>query len=61
MKKDMRETLLAEGARIMHRKGFNHTGVAEIVAAAGVPKGSFYFISLPKRPLAFWGRTESTD
>ncbi len=34
---------MTQGARIMHRKGYNHTGVAEVVAAAGVPKGSFYF------------------
>lgn len=35
--------ILSEGARIVYEKGFNHTGIQEILAAAGVPKGSFYF------------------
>lgn len=35
--------ILSEGARIVHEKGFNHTGIQEILEAAGVPKGSFYF------------------
>lgn len=35
--------LLATGARIVHEKGFNNTGIQEILLAAGVPKGSFYF------------------
>jgi AcrR family transcriptional regulator len=26
----------------MHRRGYNATGVADIVEAAGVPKGTFY-------------------
>jgi TetR/AcrR family transcriptional repressor of nem operon len=30
------------GAHIMHLKGYNHTGIQEILDAAGVPKGSFY-------------------
>lgn len=29
-------------ADIIHRKGFNHAGLQEILTAAGVPKGSFY-------------------
>jgi TetR/AcrR family transcriptional regulator, transcriptional repressor for nem operon len=43
MKSEARQKMLAEGARLVHRKGFNNTGIAEIVQAAGVPKGSFYF------------------
>jgi TetR/AcrR family transcriptional regulator, transcriptional repressor for nem operon len=35
--------ILSEGARIIHQKGFNHTGIQEILDAAEVPKGSFYF------------------
>jgi TetR/AcrR family transcriptional repressor of nem operon len=35
--------ILSEGAKIIHQKGFNHTGIQEILDAAGVPKGSFYF------------------
>ena len=40
--KDVRSTILEKGARIIHKKGFNHTGIQEILDAAGVPKGSFY-------------------
>lgn len=38
-----REHILACGARIIHHKGFTATGLQEILQAAGVPKGSFYF------------------
>lgn len=37
-----RSAILEEGARIIHKKGFNHTGIKEILDSAGVPKGSFY-------------------
>lgn len=37
-----RDRIVATGAEIIHRKGFNHTGIQEILTAAGVPKGSFY-------------------
>jgi len=40
--KDTRLSILEKGARIIHKKGFNHTGIKEILDAAGVPKGSFY-------------------
>ena len=43
MKDDTRARLIATGARLVHEKGFNHTGVQEILQASGVPKGSFYF------------------
>ncbi len=42
MKTDTRERILQVGADIIHRKGYNHTGIQEILNAAGVPKGSFY-------------------
>jgi TetR/AcrR family transcriptional repressor of nem operon len=42
-KQDTRARLIAEGAKLIHEKGFNHTGVQEILQASGVPKGSFYF------------------
>ncbi len=41
-KLDKRETLLEAGSAVMLRKGYNGTGVQEIVRSAGVPKGSFY-------------------
>ncbi len=43
VKEETRTRIIQEGARIIHEKGFNNTGVQEILQAAGVPKGSFYF------------------
>lgn len=37
-----KERILDAGAEIMHQKGYNHTGIQEILSAANVPKGSFY-------------------
>jgi TetR/AcrR family transcriptional repressor of nem operon len=37
-----RDRILAAGRDLIHRNGFSASGVAEITAAAGVPKGSFY-------------------
>jgi TetR/AcrR family transcriptional repressor of nem operon len=42
MPPDTRERIIETGAGIIHRKGFNHTGIQEILKAAAVPKGSFY-------------------
>lgn len=39
---DTRDKLLQAGLEMLHRQGFNATGVQEITEAAGVPKGSFY-------------------
>ena len=35
--------ILSAGAKLVWQKGFNHTGLKEILKEAGVPKGSFYF------------------
>ena len=42
-KENTREKILEAAAELVHRKGFNHTGLKEILDASGVPKGSFYF------------------
>ena len=42
MKENTKDKILRIGAEIIHRKGFNHTGLQEILQAAKVPKGSFY-------------------
>jgi len=42
MKEDTKQRLIMTGARIMHLKGFNNTGIQEILDTAGIPKGSFY-------------------
>jgi len=43
MKENIKQKILAAGASIIHRKGYNHTGIQEILQSVGVPKGSFYF------------------
>jgi TetR/AcrR family transcriptional repressor of nem operon len=40
---DTKNKLLQIGAKYVHLKGFNHTGLQEILKKANVPKGSFYF------------------
>jgi TetR/AcrR family transcriptional repressor of nem operon len=37
-----RDRLIDTGLKLMHQNGYNATGVAEILKAADVPKGSFY-------------------
>lgn len=39
---DVRQGILDVGQRIMAAKGYSGVGLNEILAAAGVPKGSFY-------------------
>lgn len=39
---DTRANILASGQRLMASKGFSAVGLNEILATAGVPKGSFY-------------------
>jgi len=42
MKNNTKQKILETGAELIHLKGYNHTGLQEILNAAGVPKGSFY-------------------
>jgi TetR/AcrR family transcriptional repressor of nem operon len=42
MQSNTRDLIIETGAEIIHHKGFNHTGIQEILNAAHVPKGSFY-------------------
>ncbi len=42
MKESTKDRIVEIGSEIIHRKGFNNTGIQEILDAAGVPKGSFY-------------------
>ena len=42
-RQDTKTGILKVGAEIVHNKGFNNTGILEILKGAGVPKGSFYF------------------
>lgn len=43
MKVDAKSRILKAGAQIVSLKGFYDTGLAEVLEAAKVPKGSFYF------------------
>jgi TetR/AcrR family transcriptional regulator, transcriptional repressor for nem operon len=38
-----REEIIRKGAKLIHAQGFNATGLQQILQAAGIPKGSFYF------------------
>jgi len=38
-----REKIIQKGAELIYSQGFNATGLQQILKAAGVPKGSFYF------------------
>jgi len=40
--KSTREHLLDVGVELMHRNGYNATGLSDILKAADLPKGSFY-------------------
>ncbi len=42
-KETTKVTLLKTGARFLREKGYNHTGIQEVLQEAGVPKGSFYY------------------
>lgn len=58
---ETRSKLLEKGAGLVSSRGFNATGVQEITAAAGVPKGSFYNYFESKEAFAvevlseYWG------
>ena len=51
-KQDTKEKILAAGAAIIHNKGFNNTGIQEILTAAGFLKDLSTFILRAKRILA---------
>jgi TetR/AcrR family transcriptional repressor of nem operon len=38
-----REEIIRKGADLVHAQGFNATGLQQILQAANIPKGSFYF------------------
>ena len=47
-----RQHIIEEAFRIIYQRGYNGTGINEIVKAAGVPKGSFYYYFENKEQLA---------
>ncbi|MFA8342501.1 MAG: TetR family transcriptional regulator C-terminal domain-containing protein [Rhodothermaceae bacterium] len=42
-KTETKDKIIEIGAELIRKKGFNNTGIQEILNLAGVPKGSFYF------------------
>lgn len=53
MTENTRDKLINTSIQLMAVKGFNNTGIAEILALAGVPKGSFYHYFKSKDDLGF--------
>ncbi|GAB6126774.1 TetR/AcrR family transcriptional regulator [Humidesulfovibrio idahonensis] len=49
---DTRQRLIEAGAAIIHRQGYNGTGIQQILEACGVPKGSFYHFFKSKEDFA---------
>nr|WP_279343201.1 TetR/AcrR family transcriptional regulator [Fundidesulfovibrio terrae] len=43
VKQDTKKAIIEAAAPLIYRQGFHRTGLKEILDAAGVPKGSFYF------------------
>lgn len=43
MSEETKRRIIEAGAELIHQRGFNNTGLKDILKAAGVPKGSFYF------------------
>jgi TetR/AcrR family transcriptional repressor of nem operon len=50
--KSTRDHLIDVGVGLMHQKGFNATGLSDILQAADVPKGSFYHYFSSKEDFA---------
>lgn len=42
-KTSTREEIIRQGAELIHARGYRATGIQQILDAAGIPKGSFYF------------------
>jgi len=49
---ETRERILMVARELIHQHGFKQTGLADILAASRVPKGSFYFYFRSKEDLA---------
>lgn len=51
-KQTTKADLLSKGMEIMLEKGYNNTGIQEVLDACGVPKGSFYYYFQSKEEFA---------
>jgi len=52
MSRDTKRILLEQGMAMLLRQGFNNLGIAEILAATSVPRGSFYYYFKSKEDFA---------
>jgi TetR/AcrR family transcriptional repressor of nem operon len=48
-----KDRILDAGAEIIHQKGYNHTGIQEILSAANVPKGIVFSATSSRWPKTF--------
>lgn len=51
VKESTKNKILEHAGKMIRMKGFNNTGIQEILDSAGVPKGSFYFYFKSKEDL----------
>ncbi|NQU32773.1 MAG: TetR/AcrR family transcriptional regulator, partial [Bacteroidetes bacterium] len=58
---DKKMAIIQKSIHIMHLKGYNATGVQELVDAAGIPKGSFYNYFKSKEDFAIDALTYFAD
>jgi TetR/AcrR family transcriptional repressor of nem operon len=52
VKNDVKQALLEAGISIMLEKGYSNSGISEVLASVGVPKGSFYYYFESKEDFA---------
>ena len=50
---DLRQHILDTAKPLMLRKGFTAVGLTELLAAAGIPKGSFYHYFASKEAVSY--------
>jgi TetR/AcrR family transcriptional repressor of nem operon len=50
-REDQKRRIVEAAAGLIHAKGFHHTGIQEILDAARIPRGSFYFYFKNKQDL----------
>ena len=48
-----KENILTKAAELIHTKGYNHTSIKDILAAAAVTKSNFYYHFESKEQLVF--------
>lgn len=52
-REDKKQRIIEAGAALIHDRGYYHTGLKDILEAASVPKGSFYYFFKSKEDFGF--------